>query len=762
MAAMPSRSFAVDYKSDLRLDKDASPDASAVFRGESAARLNVAAETPVVRPIDFAAVEEFLQQLAKAVRQFRTYPATSPLCADAISQAHKALASLERDRLAFRLTPRELIVDEIGVGSGTIVEHELVRRLHKAHIAAVDVERHASQRDLSRFCTNVSRSEDFSKTKTTLAELLAEHGVDTIVPHLAHRPEVLEVGVPRAPLCSLVEHERSRRQAAVASGPVSYLYPPDKGWVRLDPSAAFETISLVDLAILVDDPGDVATMLLRLTDDEAAGGDQRERALQQKYGDLATLFGALDPNLARVMFSKLARAVLELEPQRRKDLLKRTVLPSLLDGRPDGAILRDFSNDDLAESLCLLMDLETAAPELLTTALDRLDLPAERRQIMEPLLEERLRGGKRASEANGATEPGVDRHARRLIRVEPGAGKNFAEFASFDLAIDDQTTATLGHIREGIGQTDLPIAQLGFLLGLIRLEPNPAVADMFLRRSVSVFGELEHRTRLDDLVEWVAQYRHLADSLEASRPDVSEAVSNMLTALCTPERFVALSDPREDGADARALAKRVIEAFGRTAAPTLVTLLDDPGMQARARALVPLMCEQGGQLAPALAARLNGCGVSARRAIVKVLGHAGPGHEQVLAEQLEHVDEQTGRDALQALAHIGTAKAAQIVGMQLQEGAGAVRAAAEEALRHFAPAQAEATMRDLLARREFVLRHPQIALRLIDRVGHAGVTGLEPAMRDLAGLRYRFWNPKIVRVAMKARTLLEPRTPSKS
>jgi hypothetical protein len=760
MAAMPSRSFAVDYKSDLRLDKDGSPDAGAVYRGEPA-RLNAAVETPSVRPVDFAAVEEFLQQLAKAVRQFRTYPATSPLCADAISQAHKALTSLERDRLAFRLTPRELIVDEIGVGSGTIVEHELVRRLHKAHIAAVDIERHASQRDLSRFCTNISRSEDFSKTKITLAELLAEHGVDTIVPHLAHRPEVLEVGVPRTPLCNLVEHERSRRQAAVASGPVSYLYPPDKGWVRLDPSAAFDAVSLVDLAILVDDPGEVATMLLRLTDDEASG-DQRERALQQKFSDVATLFGALDPNLARVMFSKLARAVLELEPQRRKDLLKRTVLPSLLDGRPDGAILRDFSNDDLAESLCLLMDLETAAPELLTTALDRLDLPAERRQIMEPLLEERLAGGKRGNTAGGASEPGVDRHARRLIRVEPGAGKNFAEFASFDLAIDDHTTSTLGHIRESIGQTDLPIAQLGFLLGLIRLEPNPAVADMFLRRTVSGFGELEHRARLNDLVAWVAQYRQLADSLEASRPDVSEAIANTLTAFCTPERLVAMSEPREGGADARALAKVVIEAFGGTAAPALVTLLDDPAMQARARALVPVMCEQGGQLAPSLAARLGACGVTARRAIVKVLGHAGPGYEQVLAEQLEHVDEQTGREALQALAHIGSAKAAHIVGMQLQEGSGAVRAAAEEALRHFAPAQAEATMRDLLARREFVLRHPQIALRLIDRVGHAGVTGLEPAMRDLAGLRYRFWNPKIVRVAMKARTLLEPRTSSKS
>ena len=100
------------------------------------------------------------------------------------------------------------------------------------------------------------------------------------------------------------------------------------------------------------------------------------------------------------MFSKLARAVLDLGPERRTDLLRRTILPGLLDGRADGAVLRDFPNVDLAESLCLLMDLETAAPELLTTALDRLELPAERRQAVAPLMEARLRGGDAAAAAD--------------------------------------------------------------------------------------------------------------------------------------------------------------------------------------------------------------------------------------------------------------------------------------------------------------------------------------------------------------------------
>ena len=305
---MASVSTAADY----RLDR---PQHKTAVSGGSTGDV----EGPTWRPSDWATIEEFLRLLARAVRQFRTYPSTSPLCTDAMAACHKVFTSLEgRHRLEFRVVPHELIIDEASVGAGTIIEHELVRSLHRAHIASFDIDCAASSRDLSRFCADVARCDDLAKTKTTLAELLVEHGVDTVVPRMARRPEVLDLGAPRAPLCDLVEHERVRRPPA-APGPVSHLYPPDKGWVRLDPAATFDTISLVDLAVLVDDPGQLATMLLRLTDDDPVGREAEAAALEQKFGDVATLFASLDPRLARVMFAKLARAVLDLEPDNRKD-----------------------------------------------------------------------------------------------------------------------------------------------------------------------------------------------------------------------------------------------------------------------------------------------------------------------------------------------------------------------------------------------------------------------------------------------------------
>ena len=534
------------------------------------------------------------------------------------------------------------------------------------------------------------------------------------------------------------------------------MYPPDKGWVRLDPAASYDAVSLVDLSILVEDPAEFATMLLRLTDDEPAGPGARERALEQKFSDVATLFASLDPRLARVMFAKLARAVLDLKPERRKELLQRTILPGLLDGRVDGTVLRDFPDVDLAESLCLLLDLETAAPEVLTAALNRLELSEERRTAVVPLLEARLRAGERsdASADEAKKNPGVDRYARKLIRIDAAGGKSFAEFAAFDLSIDPQTAAAIAGVGDAIGTTDLPVSQLECLASLVRLEPNPSVVKMFLSRLTGPLEELERASRWQDLASWVARYSKLAEELREPRPEVTEAITKTLNAFGTRDRAMRLVDLYETDAKGQAAAGELLNAFGAAIAPALVALVADIAAQPKARPLVQLMCDHAKLLGPALVAQLGRGGVGATRAIVGVLGYAGAGYESTLTAQLGHRDEQTVREALRALARIGTGRAAAAVTAQIQQGSGWVRDAAEEALWHFPPAHASAQMRDLIARRDFVLQNPQIAERLLDRAARTGTSGLDQALSALVGLRFRFWNPAAARVGRKARELL--------
>jgi hypothetical protein len=699
-----------------------------------------------------AAVEEFLTLLARAVRQFHTYPETSSMCTDAIAACHRAFTGLDRhDRLALRVTPHEFRADEVSIGNGGIIERELVHRLHKARVASLEFDHAASPRDFTRFCCDVLRSEDLAQTKTTFAELLTEHGVDLIVPRMAHRPEVLDVGSRPAHVWDLVERDRKRREAATPSGPAQFLYPPEKGWVRLEPAAASDSLSLVDLAVLVDDPSDVATMLLRLTDDDPVGEEARKQALEQKFGDVAMLFAALDGHLARMMFGKLAKAVLTIPTERRKSLLQRTILPGLLDGRAAGAVLRDFPDNDLAESLCLLLELETAAPEVVTAALKRLDLPAERSQTIASLVDERLH--QPLAVADGETkDQKVERFARRLIRIDATVKKDFSEFSAFDLSIDDHAAAAIAAVGYTIDSTDMLAEQIDCLWRLVRLEPNPTLVESFLTRTGAHLADLDRAARLDDMRRAVQRFRELADTLAEGRPDVAEVIGRGLRLFCTAARTARWIGLSQAGTDAP-LEPAMIDAFGALMSPAFVELLDDPALQPKSRALTAMLCEHASVLAPGLVLRLGQCGSTATRAIVRVCGYAGPGFEVAVSEQINSPDEQTVREAFRSLARIGTSRAAAVVGAQIRSGDLVARAAAEEALWHLPMALTMAQLRDVLSRREFVVQNPLVVSRLIERAAPTRASGLDEVLQEIEGMRFRFWKPGIVKMALKAREL---------
>jgi hypothetical protein len=108
---------------------------------------------------------------------------------------------------------------------------------------------------------------------------------------------------------------------------------------------------------------------------------------------------------------------------------------------------------------------------------------------------------------------------------------------------------------------------------------------------------------------------------------------------------------------------------------------------------------------------------------------------------------------MRALARIGTPTAAALVARQIREGHGDRHTAAEDALWHFPAAQTATQVRELLRSREFVLSHPQTAARLIDRAGQSKVQGLDDTLTKLEALRFRFWKPSLVQVALKAREL---------
>ena len=253
----------------------------------------------------------------------------------------------------------------------------------------------------------------------------------------------------------------------------------------------------------------MATMLLRLTDDDPVGAISGDQALEQKFSDVAMLFSALDGHLARVMFGKLARAVLALDAGRRTALLRRTILPGLLDGRADGAVLRDFPDPDLAESLCLLMELEAAAPEVRDAALHRLDLPG--RAPPDRRRRSWTNGSARAAavtrrtptRASTASRAGWCRSRRRRARASRNSRPSICRSTITPRRRLLDTRRTHRRHRPGARRSSIACG------GSSRLEPNPALVKPFMQRALESVGELDRAARWHDLAVAAARYRQL-------------------------------------------------------------------------------------------------------------------------------------------------------------------------------------------------------------------------------------------------------------
>ena len=143
-----------------------------------------------------------------------------------------------------------------------------------------------------------------------------------------------------------------------------------------------------------------------------------------------------------------------------------------------------------------------------------------------------------------------------------------------------------------------------------------------------------------------------------------------------------------------------------------------------------------------------------QRAVARVLGFAGHGYEAPLGKLLDSPDEQTVREALRSLARIGSGRAAALVAAQIVKNRGWIgppprkrsgTSSGPKPIARFAISSAGASS-------SFVsLRSPA---RLLERAAQNGAANLAPILQPLVPLRYRFWNPALVRVARQARTML--------
>lgn len=705
---------------------------------------------------DPAVAETLLHLLARAVRQVNTYPPASPLRAEALEACLAACRSWPAgDPLEASVIPTALRVGESLLGAGGLIEQELARRLYRARVAGLTITSDLSLRELTRFCELLLAAGDdraAGPRRETLEEDLVEAGVSNLAVRTATQPAMWRVETPEPAQAALLERERERQAAATESAGGT-LYPPDKGWIRVDPAMPVERLSLTELAILVEDPAQLAVMLMRLTDDlgGAEAGDP-STALDRKYGEVVTLFSGLEPRLATVMFSRLARAVLNLPTERRTELLRRSVLPGLLDGGREGEILKEFPDVELSESLCLLLDVETAAPELLVSALDRLGLSEERRRGIAPMLDAEI--ARRQGQAGTEATDEIDGRARRLIRVRDMSAESLAEFTAFDLALDATAQAGLDRIARHVLTCDAVLDRLGCLLHMLRLEPNPVLTAVYTDTALAILADRLAAREWPVVRNGLLAIRAIKAAVAPDRPDVAAALQDRLAAWTTAARLDgllgAVGDPEH-----RPGVEGVVGALAPNLGAAALDWLSVPRSAEEREALLGLVAPHAASIANELAVGLEGMDASGRRAALRLLGGAAEGHEPEIAAMLTGGDAGTAGEALRALRQAGTPAAADaIAGFLLVPRTGELIGGALEALLHCRPEAVRGALRRLLAPAALPARNPALVERILDRLHLHPVGGLDGELARLARWPARFWSPQAHRIRRKAAGLL--------
>src|SRR5262249_17988505 len=241
-------------------------------------------------------------------------------------------------------------------------------------------------------------------------------------------------------------------------------------------------------------------------------------------------------------------------------------------------------------------------PEVLATALERLDLPSVRRESLVPLLEAQLQARKASAPEGARPDSSVDQYARRLIRVGSPEARSLAEFSAFDLSIDRATGETLVAVGAAVSAKDVVLTELRCLACLVKLEPNPGVARALLDRAVPLLGSLHRSHRWSDLASQIAEYGRVGTLLDPSRPDVAEAITEALTRFWTPDRAKRVANMHGvDGPDRRAAAQ-LVESSGATLAHAMLQIIDESAADQTDRGVVALICEHAKLFAPALVA----------------------------------------------------------------------------------------------------------------------------------------------------------------
>lgn len=671
--------------------------------------------------------------LAHAVQRHRLYPTSSPLCLESVQACVSALEALSEDVVQLRVSPGRIFHGSDAVPENAVVL-EFTERLFRADVEELSLGRETSLKELSRFCRQLATWDRRRDPYESFAETLGEQGVSSIRVRSANKLEVLDLEILTAERLEQLEEERSARapEDQRIEGEARH-----EAWVQVDTDCDVDSIDLVDLAFLLDNQGELA----RVLHDIAEGGPQTASAadaLRESVAELIELYSSLSPRIAEQRFGDLAITLMTMDERARNALTRGVLLPDLLETGKAARLLRLLPQEELVAALHTLADLEVGAPGLVKLALDRLALPDDRRRSLADAIERSLRGG----------HLGLDDGADPPQLLADAAGHDLQGYTAHQLAVDDETAAELSRIKSVAENPDEAAERLRCCSNLVRYLRNPDYAEEILASA----EELLAAAMVDGserVAAWIEEFRAAAESVREVRPEVAELVDRMMLALCSPEFLRAQAETWGDDAS-MARSHRLLSAFGPASVETLIRLLDEEEARGVRRRLVDFMCEHADEFAPELRHYLDDERWTVVRNVVRMIGFAGQGYESDLIPLVRHPEERVAKEALLALARIGSQEAIDLIADLLGDRDPCRRALAEESIRTLPVEEGRRQVQRLLRDPGFFRRYPRLARSLVRRFAPSGGADWEDVLRPMLDVRFRFWQPRLMALGWAA------------
>lgn len=620
---------------------------------------------------------------------------------------------------------------------------ELAERLFRGDVASLRVDATAPAPELARFARLLARWERREDPDQLLTERLIDEGISAVRVDLTARLRVLDL---RA-LSSADERQLrvERRARGEAPQPVD---EDGSAWVRVETDIGLASLDLADLAFLIDDPLELASLLHEARGDRTDGHGGAE-ILSGVLPDLVDLYGRLSPDVAAERFRDLAGTLTSMDGPTRWQLIDEVLVPDLLEtGRP-AALVGALPDEEIAHMLQRLGERQLGAPGLIEHSLERAGLGREREGIVRDALGPEGRTG---GVIAGSSDAGDHRRLRAGRRLEGSgaAGATLRELAVRDLAVDAATEEALAALRvETTAATEMEERLRGHAR-LVRHVLNPEVADGFLARTTESLRTLSVRGEGETAAGWIDELRLAADAVRARSPEVAGAVDRALLGLCSVE-FVRRGLGESEEPEAALHAREMIEALGPLAAPQLLEALEQEPSRGARRRLIDFMFERARALAPGLPPYLADARWTVVRNAAAVLGFAGEGQEESLTPLLDHDEPRVAREAFLAMARIGSESAARRVAERAASTDRRVREMACESIRRFPRETGRRLAAEVLADRGVHLSWPDAARGLLrhffaEGSDEADRTTLEP----LLPLRFHVWHPGRLRLGWAA------------